>query len=275
MTDQVYSPASTFAPATRRHRHDHPTTPRARRLSGPGPRSKQFTSPKDNRGLRLGRSEATTKKAVINKPNKLSLDIVRRIAKERERKEALDNFERALHADELGKELYASMSRIDVAFCWREAMLRVLRIKEPLHINLRFANYHWWVHHAEHIRLEVGDDLLLTRALRKLLPPYQGGDKILYRGEYFRNRKFGTYGLSWTPLRSIATGFCTDAFRDCCTGGAVLLKANVPRAAIIAKIHKGYDSYQDKEYLVDRTKLPAHAVRVVKAYPQDAAPVFK
>ena len=46
----------------------------------------------------------------------------------------------------------------------------------------------------------------------------------------------------------------------------MLLKARVPRANIIAKLNKGYDPFQEREYLVDRRNLKD--VYVLKTFPQ-------
>jgi hypothetical protein len=51
---------------------------------------------------------------------------------------------------------------------------------------------------GDHLRDQVGDDLLLAHALRVLLPPYTGPALKLYRGDSARNWCHGTYGLSWS-----------------------------------------------------------------------------
>ena len=75
-------------------------------------------------------------------------------------------------------------------------MRRVVSIKQDLNQLLQYRLYHTWCHHGDHIRQSVNNDILLIDALRKLLPPYRGGDKLLYRGESAENYKRGTYGLS-------------------------------------------------------------------------------
>jgi len=154
---------------------------------------------------------------------------------------------------------------IDRLFCWPDAIRRIAHIRQPLHPMLRKAFHEMWEHHGQYIRPAVGDDLLLTDALRKLLPAYKGGRKTLYRGETAANRARDTYGLSWTPLLNIAKGFCTGMNQLCRPkGGMVLLQADVPAPAIIAAVREGY--YHEREYLVDRRGLKQDAVSVVKAY---------
>ena len=98
----------------------------------------------------------------------------------------------------------------------------------------------------------------------------RGGDKLLYRGESAENYKRGTYGLSWTPIKSVAVGFAggdpLHKIARCTKGGTVLLRARVPQAAIIAKMQKSYDYYQEQEYLVDRRFLKG--VFAAKSFPE-------
>jgi hypothetical protein len=45
-----------------------------------------------------------------------------------------------------------------------------------------------WNHHGDHIRSVVGDDVVLVKALRLLLPPYTVPGLALYRGHSAFNR---------------------------------------------------------------------------------------
>jgi hypothetical protein len=47
----------------------------------------------------------------------------------------------------------------------------------------------------------------------------------------------------------------TAAQSTYCMDGGVLLAAQVPEEAIVAKINKGWDHFHDDEYLVDRRAL--------------------
>ena len=181
------------------------------------------------------------------------------------RKAAVRRFEKAL-IDNDRKTLYrVCLPELDRWFCWKEAMRRVIHVEGDLRYDLRLSFYTTWTYHGDHIRQAIDDDLLLIEALRKLLPPYGGSDKTLYRGESMPNRKRRTYGPSWTPLQYVARSFA-EVFHCYADGGAVLLKARVPKANIIAKLNKGYDPLQEREYLVDRRDLKD--VYVLKAFPQ-------
>ena len=183
--------------------------------------------------------------------------------------EVIQRFEDALLADKI-RTVIKCLPLIDRHFCWPQAMRRVVSIKQDLNQLLQYRLYHTWCHHGDHIRQSVNNDILLIDALRKLLPPYRGGDKLLYRGESAENYKRGTYGLSWTPIKSVAVGFAggdpLHKIARCTKGGTVLLRARVPQAAIIAKMQKSYDYYQEQEYLVDRRFLKG--VFAAKSFPE-------
>ena len=115
------------------------------------------------------------------------------------------------------------------------------------------------------MRTDTGDDRLLINALRKLLPPYEGSDMVLYRSETRENRDHQTYGISWSAQPGLAKSMVKeDAPR-------VLLKANVPANAIMAEIRNDDDRYAENEFLVDRTALPENAVQVVRSPPKPFA----
>jgi hypothetical protein len=55
-----------------------------------------------------------------------------------------------------------------------------------------------WLRSGDLIRDSTGDDLLLARGLKVLLPPYKGPGRVLFRGDTALNRRRRTYGLSWS-----------------------------------------------------------------------------
>ena len=84
--------------------------------------------------------------------------------------------------------------RVDMSCQWPAAFRAVLRVKPP---NKRFRNRFLedWLRHGDHLRQEVGNDLLLADGLRRLLPAYSGPPVALWRGDSFYNRRRRTYGL--------------------------------------------------------------------------------
>lgn len=73
--------------------------------------------------------------------------------------------------------------------------------------EIRQAFLRLWLRYGDGIRQETDNDLALAAGLRMLLPSYEGPPVRLYRGEGARNRKYRTYGLSWTTDRVVAESF--------------------------------------------------------------------
>jgi hypothetical protein len=148
---------------------------------------------------------------------------------------------------------------------WAKLMRAVAKSPVPPERFRQFFLDHWR-HNGEHIRQEVGDDLLLADALRVMLPSYTGPAITLYRGDGFRNRKYRTYGLSWSRDVEIARGFAEDWFWRTTLGGSVLLEATAPADAIICEVSNADDSYGEHEIIVDRRRL--RTVKVIKRFTQ-------
>jgi hypothetical protein len=127
----------------------------------------------------------------------------------------------------------------------------------------RFVLLHTWRWHGDHLRSEVNDDLVLTAALRVLLPRYTGPGLTLYRGDSALNRRRRTYGLSWSASVVTAANFARGPWRSF-TGGSVLLRAPVPPEAIVCATALHGDEHDEAEYLVDRRYL--RRVDVIKRY---------
>jgi hypothetical protein len=145
-------------------------------------------------------------------------------------------------------------------------MLTVRRCPPPAALSFRrWFRDDVWIPYGDHIRGEVGDDLLLADALRALLPPYRGPSLRLWRGEIASNRRSRRYGLAWSRHSAIADGFARGIMRTC-EGGSVVLETNAPIGAIICSMPSRGDRYAEKEVLVDRRRLDR--VRVIKRYAQ-------
>jgi hypothetical protein len=79
----------------------------------------------------------------------------------------------------------------------------------------RFVGLFWGSGHVwgDNFRNEVGDDLVLVRLLRVLLPRYEGPPRSLFRGDSFRNRCHSTYGVSWSTDIATARAFADGDWR--------------------------------------------------------------
>jgi hypothetical protein len=122
-----------------------------------------------------------------------------------------------------------------------------------------------WERHGDHIRGEVGNDRILVRALRILLPSYAGPGMTLFRGDSTFNRRRKTYGLAWSADEDVADGFAQNLWLHM-KGGSVVLRAEVPAAAIIAAIDNATDHYGERDFFVDRRFLKK--VEVLRSYGQ-------
>lgn len=111
-----------------------------------------------------------------------------------------------------------------------------------------------WIEDSNDLRSDSLHDLVTLEALRRFLPPYEGRPLTLYRGDSFFNRCRRTYGMSWSASLEVAEGFAGGVWRTY-SGGSVVLRAEVPLRAIIAKVPVADDKYCEEEYLVDRRHL--------------------
>jgi hypothetical protein len=184
---------------------------------------------------------------------------------ERERR-AIREFVEAFRAADVARFLDAlSAMDTDCALGWPKVMRAVAKSPAPTEQFRRFL-LDVYRHRGDHIRQEVGDDLLWADALRVMLPPYTGPAITVYRGEGFGNRKRRTYGLSWSRDVEIARGFAERWFWRTTGGGSVLLEATAPPEAIICAVSEADDSYGEEEVIVDRRKL--RDVKVLERFAQ-------
>jgi hypothetical protein len=140
---------------------------------------------------------------------------------------------------------------------WRRAFRAVAKHSAPVDLRTRFAGA--WMISGDHIRCEVGDDLVLINALRALLPSYVGNPVRLYRGDSAWNRRCRTYGLSWTTNINVARSFARGIWRTY-EGGSVVVTTMATADAIISVMGAEDDHYEEEEYLVDRRRLKVDIV---------------
>jgi hypothetical protein len=106
-----------------------------------------------------------------------------------------------------------ALSEVDSLFIHRAAFLKLARMNPPSAKFCRFFRDRVWLRFGDHLRQEVGDDLLFCDVLRVLMPPYRGPALRLYRGETVWNRRQRTYGMSWTTSSEVADSFATGIMR--------------------------------------------------------------
>ncbi|MGO7133427.1 hypothetical protein AB9E06_21475 [Rhizobium leguminosarum] len=156
---------------------------------------------------------------------------------------------------------------------WRAAFLAI-RGKANPSMAFRLEMGGVWSLHGSMIRNGVNDDLLVADALRRILPPYDGSDMTLFRGEGFNNRRRRVYGLCWSSEEGVARSFAKDQASDY-RQGAVVLKAFVPKEAIVASIHDLDPENGESEYLVDRRFLKPAMITVIDRLPFTPRPLLR
>lgn len=111
-----------------------------------------------------------------------------------------------------------------------------------------------WTTEGFRWRDAVGNDALLTRALRAVLSPYEGQGITLFRGEQASRYDAGRVGFNWTPDRKVAEMFASGL---CSTyeGGGVLLTARAPANAIIASPGVHSKHLGENEFIVESSLL--------------------
>ena len=126
---------------------------------------------------------------------------------------------------------------------------------------------HTWVM-WEHLRENVNDDDVVLDAFPKLLPPYDGPERRLYRGENTRAHQSRTYGWAWTGDIKTAQAFARGL--QSMPIGGVVLEVDAPASAIIC----GVDEHEhprepEDEFIVDRRILAQQGaeIRVVERFP--------
>lgn len=108
-----------------------------------------------------------------------------------------------------------------------------------------------WIEAGAHIREQVGDDSLLVRLLRMMLPPYRGGSIRLFRGENIDRFAASSIGLAWTPMRGTAEMFGRG--HNAVESGGVLLSAVFPPASVISGPVAHSEYLGEDQYTVDPT----------------------
>jgi hypothetical protein len=156
-----------------------------------------------------------------------------------------------------------ALSEVEATYAWRQALRACARLQEAPE-GIRKAFLPIWLDFGDTLRSHVADDLTLIRALRVLLPAYEGDPVTLFRGESLGNRTRRTYGLSWSSDRHVAAAFARNS-ADRYEGGTVVLEGVAPPEAIISAPGLLLPEKSVDEYVVDRRRLSK--VSVLERFP--------
>ena len=112
--------------------------------------------------------------------------------------------------------------------------------------------YKFWIERGMFVRKQINNDELLRNLLRKLLPPYQGEEITLYRGENIKDYRKNRIGFCWNSDLKIAKRFST---RNAYNNSKLILSGRFDKDSIITKIHSQDDYMDESEYIIDPFKI--------------------
>ncbi|AXY59983.1 MULTISPECIES: hypothetical protein [Acinetobacter] len=110
----------------------------------------------------------------------------------------------------------------------------------------------FWIERGEFIRSQINDDRKLVDMLWEVLPPYEGKEVTLYRGENIERFKQNKIGLCWTSDLAVAKRFST---RNACNNGSIILSAKADKSIIITGTHSHSKYLDENEFTIDPFKL--------------------
>jgi hypothetical protein len=138
-------------------------------------------------------------------------------------------------------------------------------VKRDFSDKARTTFHVMWTECGHRIRREVGDDVVLLDALRRVLPVYSGTSVHLYRGETWVDFSRQRHGMSWSNDINIARMFARGR-NALDPGGGVLIESIAPPDAIISGPSGGPGAAAEEfEYVVDRRRL--NEVRQLAKFP--------
>jgi hypothetical protein len=145
---------------------------------------------------------------------------------------------------------------------WRAVVNAHLFKSLPLPVSaLAFDTY--WIVAGDRIREQVAADRLLAGFLRKVLPPYEGGQLTLFRGENLDRLKSGRIGFAWTQRREFAEMFAAG-LNACGSGGAVIT-ATLDSSAIICGPNAHSEHLGEGQFTADPFRVTD--ARIVGTFP--------
>jgi len=110
-----------------------------------------------------------------------------------------------------------------------------------------------WIENAHRIRDQIGNDSVVTKLLRHVLPNYSGGSILLYRGENLERWEEKSLGFCWTTDIDIARMFGQGL--NAIKSGGVLLSCRCNSKWVIAPPNKHSMYLGENQFTVEPQKL--------------------
>jgi hypothetical protein len=148
---------------------------------------------------------------------------------------------------------------------WPE-LIKTIKNSEPASLAIKESFHLMWIETGSFIREKINNDVILTELLTLLLPPYDGGNLVLYRGENKVRFDEGRIGFCWTKDISIAEMFGSglNAFKS----PGLLLRAEAPACSIITGPNNHSIYLGEKEFTVNPSLLAS--ITVITIYPDSS-----
>jgi hypothetical protein len=178
--------------------------------------------------------------------------------------EAVSQFIESIKKGDIGRFMDAA-ENLKLTGAWTNALHAVADL-DTVPADFKLAVQEVWVEQGDSMRGDARADAALVKALRVLLPAYDGPNLTLYRGESAKNHRTRSYGLSWTVDVEVAEDYARDAHRYSQDDGVVLM-TEAQAEAIISAPHRLGVNPSEAEYLVDGQLLKQ--VRVIKTFPRN------
>jgi hypothetical protein len=162
--------------------------------------------------------------------------------------------------------LWAALAAVNQVYDGYPAMFRALaNLSAPVPPLSAQCWLSIWCMRGCYLRTIGGDQPTIVQAMRRILPPYSGRKRRVYRGESASNYRRHRLGISWTVDPTVARQFAQSPAFLASDGGSVVLAANAPRRAILARV---FDSHYavEREVLIDPSKL--RKVRRIESFAQ-------
>ncbi len=114
---------------------------------------------------------------------------------------------------------------------WKGAGSKFRAMNKPaFNVSLEFQSH--WFANGHKIRDQINSDFETAELLKHMMPSYNEGDKVLYRGESKYNWDNGPIGFCWTDDLEVAEMFAGGMHNG--EHGAVIIEGRFPASAIIA-----------------------------------------
>lgn len=116
------------------------------------------------------------------------------------------------------------------------------------------SDFHlYWIEHGHSIREQINNDNKVLDLLTSILPPYEGSDVLLYRGENIDRLNGDNVGFCWTPRFQTAKMFARGL--NSVGSGGILLECLCKADWIIAGPHPHSQYLGEHEYTVNPKEL--------------------